>query len=139
MDNKHLALSSLKINLPDGKEIQSTHVCDINISGLSMVLTGHIVPSLTIASLIGMTPLCKAGCKVIFNNEKCEVVFNGEVILTGYKNPSTDLWTLPIPKGRLWTSPSLATIVSPDSPHMRFSHQVVHSDAPYTTICNGPW
>ncbi len=48
------------------------------------------------ASLIGIHPLCKAGCKVVFDNEKCKVMYNDNIILTGYKYPSTDLWTLPI-------------------------------------------
>ncbi len=68
VDNKRLVVKPLTINLPDGKQI-STHVCDIQILGLPMVLTGHIVPSLSIASLIGIRPLCKAGCKVIFDNK----------------------------------------------------------------------
>ncbi len=96
VDNKRPATVPLTINLPDGKRVQSTHVCDIWIPGLLTVLTGHIVPSLCIASLIGIRPLCKAGCKVIFDNKKCDVVFDGVVILRGFKNPSTDLWTLPI-------------------------------------------
>ncbi len=64
VDNKCIAVSPLKINLPDGKKIQSTQVCDINIPGLPTTLTGHIVPSLTIAPLISIRPLCKAGCRV---------------------------------------------------------------------------
>jgi hypothetical protein len=70
VDNKHPAMAPLTINLPDSKRVQSTHVCGIQIPGLPTVLTGHIVPSLSIASLIGIRPLCKAGCKVIFNNKK---------------------------------------------------------------------
>jgi hypothetical protein len=97
VDNKRPATAPLMINLPDGKQILSTHVCDIQIPGLPTVLTGHIVPSLSIASLIGIRPLCKAGCKVIFDYKKCDVVFSGVVILRGFKDPSTDLWTLPIP------------------------------------------
>jgi hypothetical protein len=97
VDNKPPATVPLRINLPNGKQVQSTHVCDIRIPGLPTVLTGHIVPSLCIASLIGIRPLCKAGCKVIFDNKKCNVVFDGVVILHGFKEPSTDLWTLPIP------------------------------------------
>ncbi len=74
----------------------STHICDINIPGLPMVLMGHIVPSLAIASLMGICLLCKAGCTVIFDNDKCDVIFNGKVILRGYKDPTTNLWMLPI-------------------------------------------
>jgi hypothetical protein len=52
----------------------SLHMC-VTL-GLPAVLTGHIVPALMIASLIGIRPLSKVGCKVIFNNEKGKVVFN---------------------------------------------------------------
>jgi hypothetical protein len=97
VDNKRPASAPLTINLPDDKQILSTHVCDIQIPSLPTVLTGHIVPSLSIASLIGIRLLCKAGCKVIFDNKKCDVVFNRVVILRGFKDPSTDLWTLPLP------------------------------------------
>jgi hypothetical protein len=69
VDNKRPATVPLTINLPEGKQVQSTHVCDIRIPGLPTVLTGHIVPSLRIASLIGIRPLCKVGCKLIFDNK----------------------------------------------------------------------
>ncbi len=75
VDNKCPATVPLTINLPNGKQVQSTHACDIRIPGLLTVLMGHIVPSLRIASLIGIRLLCKAGCKVIFDNKKCNVVF----------------------------------------------------------------
>ena len=78
--NKRNATSPLTINLPDENKIQFTHLCDIHIPGLPTVLVGHIVPSLTIASLIGIRPLCKTGCTVTFDNEKCKVIFNGKVI-----------------------------------------------------------
>jgi hypothetical protein len=112
VDNKHIATDPLTVNLPDGKKVVSTHVCDIKIP----MLTGHIVPSLKVASLIGIRPLCKAGCKVVFNNDKCEVIFSNKVILTGHKDPSMDLWTLPLPMGRMWTSPISDAVTMPTSP-----------------------
>ncbi len=96
VDNKRIATKPLTINLPDGTKVMSTHVCDIHIPGLPTVLTGHINPSITTASLIGICPLCKAGCKVAFDNNKCKVIYNDNIILTRYKDPSTNLWTLPI-------------------------------------------
>jgi hypothetical protein len=96
VDNKHIATKPLTINLPDGTKVMSTHVCNIHTPSLPTVLTGHIVPSLITTSLIGICPLCKAGCKVFFDNKKCEVMYNRNIILTGYKDPSTDLWTHPI-------------------------------------------
>jgi hypothetical protein len=109
VDNKCIATKPLKINLLDSTTIWSTHVWDIKIPGLPQILTGHIIPSLKIASLIGIQPLCKAGCKVVFDNEKCEVWYNGAVILAGAKDQANDLWTLPIPQGKMETTPKSAT------------------------------
>ncbi len=63
------------------------------------------------ASLIGIHILCKAGCAVIFTDKACYVIYGGKVIVRGYKDPSTDLWILPITpdkvqqQGKLHTSP----------------------------------
>jgi hypothetical protein len=96
--NKCIAVKPLTINLPDGNQIQSTHVCDIQIHGLPTILMGHFVPLLSVASLIGIRPLCKAGCRVVFDDKKCDVMCNGMVLLWGFKDPSTDLWSVPILK-----------------------------------------
>jgi len=48
------------------------------------------------ASLMGIRVLCKAGCKVIVTDMKCEVKYQNKVILNGIKDPTTDLWTFPI-------------------------------------------
>jgi hypothetical protein len=105
--NKQMARNPLMINLPDGRQIKSTHICDIDIPGLPTTLTGYIVPHLAIASLIGIRVLCKAGCKVIFDNDTCDVYYEDKLILQGYKDPSTDLWTLPIvpTHAKVWTTP----------------------------------
>jgi hypothetical protein len=95
--NKQVAVRPLTISLPDGQQIKSTHMCDIQIVGLPTILKGHIVPSLNVTSLIGIRPLCKAGCIVTFDDMKCDVTYNGTVILRRFKDPSMDSWTLPIP------------------------------------------
>ena len=96
MSNIRPALDPLTIKLPNGEIIHSTHICDISIPGLPMILTGHIVPGLSMASVMSMHVLCKVGCKVIFTDMTCEVKYQNKVILTGIKDPTTDLWTLPI-------------------------------------------
>jgi hypothetical protein len=104
--NKRPATKPLTINLPDGRQVKSTHICDIDIPGLPTMLTGHIVPNSAIASLFGIRVLCKAGCKEVFDDNKCNVYFKDKLILRGYKDPSTDLWTLPIvTPEKLWTTP----------------------------------
>ncbi len=117
-DNIRVAKKPIHINLPDGKKILSTHICDVDIPGLPHKLIGHIVPDMKMASLLGIRILCKAGCKVIFDDEKCQVIFKGNTILMGYKDPISNLWTLPIlnNKERLWTTPGSDLVASEQTP-----------------------
>jgi hypothetical protein len=98
-------MSPITINLPDGKRVRSTHTCKITIPGLPTVLTRHIVPGIKMALLFGIRVLCKAGCTVTFDDDKCMVRYNNKIILQGYKDPKTDLWTLPITGEGMWTTP----------------------------------
>jgi hypothetical protein len=99
-NNICMATKPIHISLPDGKKIVLTNICDVDIPGLPHKLIGHIVPDMKMASLLGIRVLCKAGCKVIFDNEKCQVNFEGKTILMGYKDPTSNLWTLPILNGQ---------------------------------------
>ncbi len=78
---------------------------------LPHVLEGHIDPALNVASLIGIQTLCKVGCPVVFTDTKFYVKYDGKIILRGTKDPSTDLWVLPLTPNaisesqkQLWTS-----------------------------------
>ncbi len=70
VENRRITKKPLIMNLLDGRKVRSTHKCNINIPGLPCTLTCHIVPTLAVVSLIGIRPLCKAGCKVIFDDKK---------------------------------------------------------------------
>ena len=94
--NKCLTTHPLKVALVDGRIVLSTHIGDIQINGLPTVLTGHIIPDLSIASLFGIHVLTEAGCTVTFDKMKCIVRYNIAVISNGTKDPATDLWTLPL-------------------------------------------
>jgi len=83
MKNITLTANPLNINLPDGMIVKSTHMCDLEIPGLSHVLEGHIVSDLTVASLVGIQILCKLGCTVVFADTVCYVIYQGKLILTG--------------------------------------------------------
>jgi hypothetical protein len=96
MPNMQVAVQPLTVNLPDGRQVHSTHTCDVVVPGIPQPLTGHVIPDLAMASLFGIRPLCNAGCIVIFHKDRVEVQYNGKVILIGPRNLSTDLWTLPI-------------------------------------------
>jgi len=71
MKNVCLPTNPLNIKLPDGTNVKSTHICDLEIPGLPHVLEGHIMPELTVASLVGIRILCKLGCTVLFTGTAC--------------------------------------------------------------------
>ncbi len=92
--NNRITNKPLTINVLDGRKVKSTHICDITIPGLPMVLMGHIVPHFAIASHIGIRLLCNAGCAVTFDKDKCNVIYNGNVVLRGFKDMATNLQML---------------------------------------------
>jgi hypothetical protein len=94
--NKRPTTQPFKVSLADSRQVMSTHICDIYIKGLPFVLTGHIIPGLSIASLLGIRLLTKAGCEVTFTRDKCIVCYKNDFILRGEKDPETNFWTLPL-------------------------------------------
>jgi hypothetical protein len=52
--NKCPAKNLLVMNMPDGRQMQFTHICGITIPGLPTILKGHIVPHLAVATLMGI-------------------------------------------------------------------------------------
>ncbi len=71
------------------------HTCYLVVPGLPHPLVGHIVPNLAITLLFGICLLRNAGCIVVFNKYKCDVWYDGKIILMEPQNKSTELWTLP--------------------------------------------
>ncbi len=134
LDNKYVATKLLRINLPDGHNMGMTHVCNCIIPGFPTPLVRHIILHLAVALLIGIHPLCKAGCKVLFYYHKCDVMYyNGKSILHGFKDPSTDLWTLPINTKKMWSSLQQLAIVLDCTPHQT-KGDAVHSLHPAVNL-----
>jgi hypothetical protein len=79
--NKWPAMHPIQINLPDRRKVTSTHICDETIPGLPIRLSGHIIPEMTRASLLGIRVLCKARCLISFDDKTCCVYYKGKLIL----------------------------------------------------------
>ena len=65
-----------------------------------------------------------------FDDEKCEVFYKNNKILRGYKDSTTDLWTLPIFAEEVATTTPESSLVRPQRAHMMLSHHVKHAEAP---------
>ncbi len=131
--NKRCTTCPLKVTLADGQQVWTTNMCDIDIPGLPYTLIGHIIPNLSIACLFGIRVLTAVGCTVTFDNNKCIVTFNGKEILHGYKDPRTDLWTLPLNNGKTLTTAQHDTVMPVlGSPNMASAHTSLFMQATST-------
>ena len=82
--NIKIARHLLKINLPDGDCLTSTHTCTLDIPWLiNDAKEDHIVPGLAHATLISIKILCDAGCKVTYDDDECRVYYNKKVVWLG--------------------------------------------------------
>jgi hypothetical protein len=84
---------------------------------------------MTMASLLGIQVLCIAGCIVVFDDKTCHAYFKGKLILTGYKDPTSNLWMLPISQEELWTTLA-SNLVAPCEHKILLSHHEEGDIAP---------
>eukprot|EP00804_Cyclotella_cryptica_P013525 CCRYP_017242-RA/>CCRYP_017242-RA protein AED:0.41 eAED:0.41 QI:0/0/0/1/0/0/5/0/589 len=109
INNKHKADHPLSITLPDGEVIQSTHVGNLNLPGLSESATlAHVVPGLAHSSLLSIKQLCDNGCHVIFTKNDCKVYRKAELMLVRKCHPATGLWVVPTNDSSIPTKPPRA-------------------------------
>ena len=95
--NKKIATSPLRIKLPNGKHVASSHTCELDIPELPTAARfAHIVPGLQSFSLVSVVKLCNAGCKVITTDISCEVFYKGQRVVQCKKCTRTGLWMMPL-------------------------------------------
>ncbi len=54
--SKRTTTCPLKVALADGRQVLSTHICDVDIPGFPVTLVGHIIPDLSIVTLWDKSP-----------------------------------------------------------------------------------
>ena len=95
--NIKVARHPLKINLPDGDCLTSTHTCTLDIPWIpNDTKEAHIIPRLAHASLISIIILCNTGCKVTYDDDECRVYYNKKIVWLRKREPQTGFWILPL-------------------------------------------
>ena len=104
--HNEIAKAPLKVRLPDGGHVTSTHTCTLDLPELpTKARLGHIIPGLASHSLLSVIKLCNAGCDMIFSKIGCIVKHRGKIVLTGNKCTKTGLWMVPISNKPAQTTP----------------------------------
>ena len=89
--------NAINVTIPNGKQMNSTHECDIDWPLLPQrARDGHIIPALSQHLLLSVVKLCESGCKVTFQHDCCVVHYKGKVMLYRQKCPITKLWLVPL-------------------------------------------
>ncbi|KAL7426973.1 hypothetical protein ACHAXH_000515 [Discostella pseudostelligera] len=127
--NIRLDPDPITVQLPDGRSIQSTHTCNLDIPWLRQTATNaHIVPGLIHALLVSTAKLCDAGYTVLFDTLECRDFDGPEIVLKGGRDPTTKLWRLPLHPATKPTTECTANVVI----HMPAN---THTPTPIGTTC----
>ena len=106
--NVRPAMTPLRVTIPDGNQVSSTHTCELQIPGLpKRAREGHIIPGLCKHSLISVVQLCNAGCDVIMTKIGATVKYRGRIILEGSKSTTNGLWFVRIASDNVGDSDTL--------------------------------
>jgi hypothetical protein len=91
--DKQAAHVPLKVNMPNGTTIQSSHTCSLLLTDLpQQARQAHILPRLVHNSLISVGQLCNNKCSVTFTQDQVTVSRNGKNVMNGSRDPKSRLW-----------------------------------------------
>ena len=87
----------IRVTLPDATSLQSSHTCELDLpTRPQKAKEGFIIPGMKNHSLLSLTQLCNAGCKILMDENELVVVYKGVEAMPGVKNERNGLWYLPI-------------------------------------------
>jgi hypothetical protein len=96
--NKRLATKPIKIKIPNGSTIESTHVAELDLPMLRPAARqAHIVPALDNCSLLSLGQLCDAGYQILLEADTLSVLDASETILSGSRDHSSGMWHIELP------------------------------------------
>jgi hypothetical protein len=114
------------VQMPNHSRIQATHTCQINIPNLpTKACEAHLFPNLAHA-LLSIGLLCDHGCTAIFDKQHVKISYENAIILTGYRDPETNLWKVPFQPTPAQTQPAQPAWTLPHTQH--------HANSDYHTL-----
>jgi Reverse transcriptase (RNA-dependent DNA polymerase) len=88
----------VRIKAANGTIMQATHQAELKYPALPIEARRvYVVPDLAGKTLMSISQLCDAGCRVFFDVENCTVQHDGETVLTGRRAQGGGLWQMEQP------------------------------------------
>jgi hypothetical protein len=94
--NKVKSRTPLKVRLPNGATIESSHTADLDIPELNVAASkAHVSPGMANHSLISAGQLCDEGYIVTFKQDTVTICNSGSShLLSGPRDVNTGLWPI---------------------------------------------
>ena len=95
-DDLNNATSRVRVKMPNGAVITSTHTGQLPIQALTDLpapaATTHVIPKLQ-HTLISVGKLCDYGCRAIFDKQHAYIKYGEKTLIKGSQTPN-GLWTI---------------------------------------------
>ena len=93
-DDAPVQLPNKTIIQPAGERMFTTKTLRLLLNKLPIsAREAHCAPGI-VNNIIFVSDLCDAGCEVYFHHTGCEITFNGETIIRGWRNLRTNMWRI---------------------------------------------
>jgi hypothetical protein len=122
--NKVKSQNPLKVRLPNGATMESSHTSELNIPELNAAASvAHVFPGIASHSLLSVGQLCNEGSIVTFRSASVIIFFPQEFqILSGARDLDTGLWRINLRKDNQQLQQSVANNVY----ELRNTGELVH-------------
>ena len=125
----------IHVGVPNGTYLQSSAQCKLDFPMLpEEAQQAHILPGLTMGSLLSIGRLCDAGCIATFDQHKVNIFKDDTLLLSGSRDPATKLWSIPLTSPTFEESISNAHQTTTTKELVRFLHAADFSPSKSTFI-----
>ena len=90
--------NGIRVKMPNGTSIISTHTADLALPGLPKAARkAHLFPDLKSGPLISISAMCDHGCTATFEKTKVSIHNQRILVLEGHRNHDNGLWYVQLP------------------------------------------
>jgi len=81
---------------PNGARMTTTKNLEFLLTKLpKSARQAHRLPGI-VNNLLSVAEFCDAGCDVEFHHTGCNVLYNGKIVMRGWRDPTNKLWRVPL-------------------------------------------
>jgi hypothetical protein len=138
MNSPHLdplpTTNGITVALPNNQRIQASHTCQLALPQLPAgARQAHLFQNLA-HPLLSISQLCDQGCTATFDALQVRIERDGQLILHGQRDPTTNLWAIPLLPTKAPTSHLMDKPLADQGPGCcSFPLPLAHANSAYHT------